>query len=42
MKDKEAQDLSKSEAVLVNVVDTLQLAIWFIQKEMAQNPKNFE
>ena len=34
---KEAKDVSKSEAVLVNVVDTLQRAISFIQKEMAKN-----
>ena len=38
MREKEAKDFSKSEAELVDVVDTLQRAISIIQKEMAKNP----
>ena len=34
VRDKEAKDLSKSEAVLVNIVDTLQRAISFIQRRL--------
>ena len=35
---KEAKDFSKSEAEMVDVVDTLQRAISIIQKEMTKNP----
>ena len=37
-KTKEAKDLSKSEAELVDVTDTLQHGISNIEKEMAKNP----
>ena len=38
VREKEAKDFSKSEAELLDVVDTLQRAISIIQKEMAKNP----
>merc|ERR1719414_2422993 len=38
VREKEAKDFSKSEAELVDVVDTLQRAISIIQKEMSKNP----
>ena len=36
-KTKEAKDYSKSEAEMVDVMDTLQHAISIIEKEMAKN-----
>ena len=38
VREREAKDFSKSEAELLDVVDTLQCAISIIQKEMAKNP----
>ena len=38
VKTKEAKDFSKSEAEMLDVVDTLQHAISIIEKEMAKNP----
>ena len=38
MRTKEAKDFSKSEAELVNVMDTLKRAISIIEKEMTKNP----
>ena len=37
-KIKEAKDFSKSEAEMVDVMDTLQHGISIIEKEMAKNP----
>ena len=38
VREKEAKDKSKSEAELVDVVDTLERAISIIQREMSKNP----
>ena len=37
-KTKEAKDFSKSEAELVDVMDTFQYVISIIEKEIAKNP----
>ena len=38
MSTKEAKDFSKSEAEMIDVMDTLQRTISSIEKEMAKNP----
>ena len=42
MKTKEAKNFSKSEAELVDVMDTLQHAISIIEKEIAKNLAFFQ